>query len=255
MKTRRIVASACVAVTAVAVVACGSRPASADPADGIAGCPTGSRADEPVVLVHGWQPLSSFGQDGASRSMGELESVLRTDGRCVYRPDYDSDADPEQLVEQFTDAVHKILEVNHASSVDLVGHSYGGLIVRAVSMRFTDEANLVNKVIAISGPQTAPGRLSGLNPAAKSYIQSLNSGPSPVAASVQYTMIATHEDQISVPPDIAFLNAPNVHNIWLQDGCPQDRSGHITEMRDPRLIGLVTNALDPNLHPAIPCEA
>ncbi|WP_433522086.1 lipase family alpha/beta hydrolase [Nocardia pseudovaccinii] len=254
MKTRRIVATAFVAATAVAAVACGSRQASADPADGIVACPVGTRAEQPVVLVHGWQPLSAFGVEGANRSMGELESALRADGRCVYTPDYDSNAGPEKITQQFTDAVHKILQVNRANSVDLVGHSYGALIMRAVSIRFPDGANPVDNVVAVSGPQTAPGRLSGLDPAAKSFIESLNSGPSPVAASVRYTMIATHDDQISVPPDIAFLDAPNVHNVWLQDGCSRDHSGHITELKDPRLIGLVTNVLDPESHATIPCE-
>ncbi|MFI1919522.1 esterase/lipase family protein [Nocardia sp. NPDC020380] len=238
-------------VTAVAsVLVMHAGPATAkNPADGITACASGTRTQDPVLVVHGWHgPIQ-----GMTSDMEPIAAALQADGRCVYNLDYSSDLGPQTIVGQFTDAVHRILAVNSAQSISLVGHSEGGLIVRAVSMQFPAAANPVDKVVAISGPQTGTGRLSGLSADMTSYIAQLNSGPTPVAASVNYTMVASRDDKISDPPTIGFVDASNVRNIWLQDGCPQDNSGHIEELKDSHLIGIVTNALDPDQHPTIPC--
>lgn len=82
----------------------------------------------------------------------------------------------------------------------------------------------------------------------------LNSGPM-TAADVRYTMIATRDDAIVTRYTSAFIDAANVTNILVQDGCPQDRTGHIAGSTDPRTIDLALNALDPHKHPALRCVA
>lgn len=84
------------------------------------------------------------------------------------------------------------------------------------------------------------------------YLTTLNSGPM-TAPTVRYTMIATETDKIVTPYTSGFIDAPNVTNVLLQDGCPQDRAGHLTESTDPRTVDLTLHALDPVRHPQVRC--
>lgn len=67
-------------------------------------------------------------------------------------------------------------------------------------------------------------------------------------AGVAYTSIATRHDQIVTPPDSSFLTpgaGAEVHNVWVQDGCPTSPADHSTILVLPESLHLVKSALDP----------
>ena len=50
-------------------------------------------------------------------------------------------------------------------------------------------------------------------------------------------MTATSYDRTVTPYTSAFIDAPNVTNILVQDGCPEDHTGHIAGSTDPNSAG------------------
>ncbi|MFJ4651343.1 esterase/lipase family protein [Nocardia sp. NPDC088792] len=270
----RAIAAVAVLLTVSGIAGAGSataRPAPQPdtPLAGIAACPAGTRGDAPVLLIHG---------TGATveKSFGAVRQALLDDGRCVYGLDYDSTRPLSDSVDYFAAAVDRITAVNDGAPVDVIGKSQGALIARAVSLKFTDrQENPVRSVIAVSGPQygvTLAGMTLGAAAAAlppdipfptpalrdmlagSPYLTDLNSGPM-TAPGVAYTMIASRDDEMVTPYTAAFIDAPNVTNILLQDGCPEDHSGHLAESTDPRSVDLVLHALDPQRHTRIRCTA
>ncbi|MRH90816.1 hypothetical protein GFY24_25825 [Nocardia sp. SYP-A9097] len=238
-------------------------PAMPTPLDTLTACPAQTRADPPVLLIHGTNAT-------VETSLGPVRQALLDDGRCVYGLDYDSSGSVATSVTYFAAAAERIAALNTVDAVDLVGKSQGALIARAASLEFTGrQANPIRSVVAVSGPQygvdpagipVAP--LAALVPpgtsaltdvvAGSPYLTTLNRGPV-VAPGVRYTMIASRDDRIVTPYTSAFIDAPGVTNIVLQDGCPQDHAGHLAESTDPRTVDLVLHALDPDRHPTIRC--
>ncbi|APE34940.1 hypothetical protein BOX37_14390 [Nocardia mangyaensis] len=250
-----------------AVAAAEPAPPSTTPLTALDPCPAGTLEDAPVLLIPGTNAT-------VEKSLGPVRQALLEDGRCVYGLEYDSMQPISLSVDYFTAAVARIHEINGTTALDVVGKSQGALIARAVSVEFTDPHPL-RHVVAISGPQHGVTRavagvditplgahtpaLNLLDRAAvrdmlagSPYLTELNSGPM-TAPSVRYTMIATAYDQIVSPPSVSFIDAPNVTNTLIQDGCPEDRAGHLAESTDPRTIDLVLNALDPVRHPSVRC--
>ncbi|MVU75742.1 hypothetical protein GPX89_00610 [Nocardia sp. ET3-3] len=248
-----------------------AEPAGSTPLDTLAACPATARSDAPVLLIHGTHA-------DVEKSLGPVRQGLLDDGRCVYGLDYDSDEPLSASVDYFTAAVHRILAVNQGNTLDLVGKSQGALIARAVSLRFADRAtNPIRTVVAVSGPQqgtsiagirlptlptgsSVPQGLPFLSPAmfdmlaGSPYLTRLNSGPM-VAPGVRYVMTATSYDEIVTPYTTAFIHAPGVTDILVQDGCAADHTGHMAGSTDPRTVDLVLNALDPVRHPTVRCAA
>ncbi|MFQ6331277.1 esterase/lipase family protein [Nocardia sp. CWNU-33] len=245
-------------------------PQTETPLSSIEACANGTRSSTPVLLVHGTNAT-------VQQSLGSVRDGLLEDGRCVYGLDYDSRQALSTSAEYFAAAVERIIEINHTDSIELVGKSQGGLIARAVSLEFADRpVNPIKKVVAISGPQhgvsktvggvevtALAGQVPGLRDkmpalvdmlAGSDYLNELNRGPM-TAPGVRYTMIASRDDAIATPYTTAFIDAPNVTNIVIQDGCPDDHAGHLAETTDPRTIDLTLHALDPQRHPIIRCTA
>ncbi|MEC3956785.1 hypothetical protein VMT65_27370 [Nocardia sp. CDC153] len=245
-----------------------AEPTGSTPLDTVTACPATARADAPVLLVHGTHA-------DVEQSLGPVRQGLLEDGRCVYGLDYDSDESLSTSVDYFAAAVDRILAVNRAKTLDLVGKSQGALIARAVSLRFADrDVNPIRTVVAVSGPQhgtsvaglrlpagsSLPQGLPFLSPAmadmlaGSPYLTRLDSGPT-VAPGVRYVMTATAYDEIVTPYTTAFIDAPGVTNLLVQDGCPEDHTGHLAGTTDPRTVDLVLHALDPARHPTVRCVA
>ncbi|MEV6072385.1 alpha/beta fold hydrolase [Nocardia sp. NPDC052001] len=244
-------------------------PPGATPLASLDACPPGNRGEPPVLLIHGTNA-------SVEKSLGPTRQALLDDGRCVYGLDYDSMQPVSTSVDYFAAAVDRIIELNPRTTVDVVGKSQGALIARAVSLKFTDpERNSIRRVVSISGPQhgvtevvggidiTALGagtpvfnllRRDALRDMliGSPYLSALNAGPL-TAPNVRYTMIATETDRLVTPYTSGFIDAANVTNVLLQDGCPQDRAGHLAESTDPRTIDLTLHALDPTRHPEVRC--
>ncbi|MGW4533181.1 esterase/lipase family protein [Nocardia sp. NPDC004340] len=248
-----------------------AEPAGSTPLDTLEACPATAVADAPVLLVHGTHA-------DVETSLGPVRRALLGDGRCVYGLDYDSDEPLPTSVDYFTAAVERIVTLNHVRSIDVVGKSQGALIARAISLKFAGyAANPIRTVVAVSGPQhgtsvagirlpslptgsTVPRGLPFLSPAmfdmvsGSPFLTGLNDGPL-VAPGVRYVMTATEYDQIVTPYTTAFIDAPEVTNIVVQDGCPEDHTGHMAGSTDPRTVDLVLRALDPARHPSVRCIA
>ncbi|WP_405133180.1 esterase/lipase family protein [Nocardia sp. NBC_01388] len=239
-------------------------PQPATPLDTLTAC--AAHVDAPVLLIHGTNA-------SVEKSLGPVRQALLDDGRCVYGLEYDSQQPISVSADYFAAAVDRITELNGASSVDVVGKSQGALIARATSLEFAARpVNPVRAVVAVSGPQYGVGKtVAGVDIAplvapvippntsaltdmlaGSAYLTRLTSGPM-VAPGVRYTMIASRDDELVTPYTSAFIDAPGVTNIVLQDGCPDDHAGHIAESTDPRSVDLVLNALDPVRHPALRC--
>ncbi|MEV0463892.1 hypothetical protein AB0I30_12390 [Nocardia tengchongensis] len=261
---------AALAIMGWTVGAATAEPAGSTPLDSLAACPANARTDAPVLLIHGTHA-------DVEKSLGPVRQALLDDNRCVYGLDYDSDEPLSTSVDYFTAAVDRIRAVNQVDSLDLVGKSQGALIARAVSLQFAARAvNPIRTVVAVSGPQhgtspaglhltlptgsAVPQGLPFLSPAmadmiaGSSYLTRLNSGPM-VAPGVRYVMTATAYDRIVTPYTTAFIDAPGVTNILVQDGCPEDHTGHLAGSTDPRTVDLVLHALDPVRHPGVRCTA
>ena len=86
------------------------------------------------------------------------------------------------------------------------------------------------------------------------FLAALNAG-SETQPGVEYTVIATTQDQISTPPEATFLTAgpdSEVHNVWVQDGCPGSTVSHAQLVLATDSLNLVKSALDPSFSP-LPC--
>ena len=79
-------------------------------------------------------------------------------------------------------------------------------------------------------------------------LRKLNAG-SEVMPGVDYTVIATRDDQIVTPPERTFLDdrgTGQVTNLWAQDLCPGNTASHMGLTRDPAVSYMISTALDPN---------
>lgn len=145
-----LLAATVVAMTVSAGTELAADPVTATPLDSIDACPTGT-SGIPFLLIHGTNAT-------LEKSLGPTRQALVDDGRCVYGPEYDSSRPLSASVDYFTAVVDRILAVNHADSIAVAGKSQGGLIARAVSLRFAPRPiNSLRQVVTISGPHHGIG--------------------------------------------------------------------------------------------------
>ncbi|WP_037574968.1 esterase/lipase family protein [Phaeacidiphilus oryzae] len=244
------------------------------------GCKPSAAHPEPVVLVNG-----TFAN--MHDNWGAAAPLLANHGYCVFAFDYGSPfagspitatgdiaASAGELA-AFTD---QVLSATGASKVDLVGHSQGGMMPRYYLKNLGGAAK-VDKLVGLA-PSNNGTTLDGitalasqwglLEPANRFLVQAcaacvqqeagspfltgLNAGGETVPG-VDYTVIATKDDEVVTPYTNAFLPAaPNVHDITVQNQCGLDGSDHLEIAADPIAMADVLNALDP-AHPVpVPCE-
>ncbi|WP_373281370.1 esterase/lipase family protein [Nocardia transvalensis] len=180
---------------------------------------------------------------------------------------------------QLAEFVGRVREATGAAQVDIVAHSQGGLVARQF-MRFGGGANpvdpqhnVVRQLITVgatnhgttasnlgyllpSGSASGPGEAAVarvLGPAAaqqvvgSEFLRTLNAGGD-TEPGVRYTVVASHFDEMSTPPEATFLNAgPGalVNNVWVQNICASDTFDHGKMLRSPAVIQIVQQALDP----------
>ncbi len=253
-------------------------------------CKPTAEHPRPVILLHGTYSnlLANF---------SNLALPLKREGYCVFGRNYGSYpyglgvfpaikglASLRSSSREISGFVDRVLRETGAEQVDLVGFSQGGLVARAY-LRYDGGANPAdpskNKVHSLIGLNSANhgGTAWGLTDWVRwfqkwkqvrdiwgpssvdltegsPFLQQLNTGDQTVPG-VEYTMIGTQLDEISLPYTKAFLTpgpGATVRNITIQDGCPKDLSDHFTLPFSKRAHGLVLQALDP-AYPSskIPC--
>lgn len=237
------------------------------------GCRPSREHPRPVVLLHG------TGMNGLN-TWSTLAPSLRAQGYCVFAPTYGADPgapaiggvrrlhnDSGYEVAAFID---KVRQQTGAEQVDLVGHSLGGPVAAHVAkvlrpgdvatvvfvasywmrpgtttvsnwpqLRHLEESGMLSQAIAMGPVQSG---IDLVRPAA--LIDEVWAGGSPYLEGVSYRSIASTADEV-FPPQLSFSGVPGGDDVVLQDGCPQNRTGHMTAPSDPRVIDLVSGALDP----------
>lgn len=195
-------------------------------------------------------------------------------------------ADMSQSAQVLASFVQQVLIASHASKVDLVGHSEGGTMPDWY-LKFDGGANYVDHFVALSGvlhgttfwglgdlyalSQAYPSYSAQFNQFESQYCQSCEeflptspwmenldattiTGAAPVCSAdgadvlgVQYTSVATNNDELVRPPTSDFLNPAcgNTHNILVQQQCLTDQADHISIAADPMVAQDILNALDP----------
>jgi triacylglycerol lipase len=241
MSGRRRVLMIVLAVLAAAGVAAGAAYVLVRPAEVVAS----QQQPGTVLLVPGY--------GGGTGSLEALARRLRTAGRTaevVALPD-DGTGDLQAQKAVLDRAVTAALE-RGAPSVDLVGYSAGGVVVRlwvAESERSAAARRVVTlgsplhgaRVAAAGGmlvPQACPVACQQLTPGS-ALLAGLDRRPLP--GQLPWLSIWTEDDQTVIPPDSARLEG--AVNVPLQRLCPDARVSHGQLPTDPLVTGLVLRAI------------
>jgi triacylglycerol lipase len=208
----------------------------------------------PVILVPGY--------GGQLSSLDDIAARLRRAGRTVQvlsLPDGGT-GDLHGQADALDVVVQRDLR-RGAPSVDLVGYSAGGVVVR-LWVKEGSHAAHARRVVTIGSPSHgtevagAAGLLLGgacggacaqLQPDSD-LLDTLNEGDETPDGPV-WVSLWSNADQTVVPPDSARLEGAD--DITVQSVCPSDSVSHSQEPRDPAVIGLVLTALGtgPAPHP------
>ena len=239
------------------------------------GCVPSETHPRPVVLVHGTD--SSAYSDYAA-----LSPQLAQAGFCVFALNFGRDPakktygteDLRTSAAQLAQFVEQVLDSTGAQDLDIVGYSHGATVARYF-INTLGGADVVTRWVGIASPShggnfyglgTAAAEIPGavdmltpvLTPAVVQQIQGsefladLNSGGDTVPG-VQYVTIGSRIDEMIQPVAGIALDGPNATNIFIQDLCPVNFTGHFQLPYDPFTLALAINALDPAAAQAPSC--
>jgi triacylglycerol lipase len=248
-----LVGLALVAAVAVAVVVVADQPDEVTPV----------AQDErgPVLLVPGY--------GGNTTGLQVLADALRQDGRDAEVVELDPPAtqDIRQQAAVLDRAVDRALDRTGAPSVDVVGYSMGGLVVRywvaelgggdvarraltlATPHHGTDLASLASDI----APDTCPEACEQMTEDSD-FLRELNADdetpPGPV-----WIALWTDDDRTVVPPDSGSLEG--AVDFSVQSVCPAETIGHGQVPSDPSVIAIVELELGldpPRVPPGDVCQ-
>jgi triacylglycerol esterase/lipase EstA (alpha/beta hydrolase family) len=201
----------------------------------------------PVLLVPGY--------GGSTGSLQVLADALADQGRDtrVVKPTGSGTQDLRQQAEHLRDAVDAALEETGASSVDLVGYSAGGVVVRiyvadlgggshvrrAVTLAAPHHGTDLASLAGALGSTACPTACQQLDPDSD-LLRRLNAEdetpPGPV-----WVALWTEDDKTVVPPDSGSLDG--ALDISLQSVCPGVHAGHPDVPSTPAVIAIVEAVL------------
>jgi triacylglycerol lipase len=200
-------------------------------------------AGRPVVLVHGY--------GGNRASMSTLKRALEAKGRTVVSVELPDNGTAS--LEVSARALADVVEKAGAQTVDLVGFSAGGIVVRTY-LRTFDGAAAARRVVLLGSPNhgaevaafaasadptTCVDACAELSPGS-SFLEMLNEGDE-TPEGPDYTSVWTANDRTVTPPESAVLDGAT--NIRVQDVCPDSTLEHGDLVTDPLGVGLVLQAL------------
>lgn len=211
-------------------------------------------AQPPVLLVPGY--------GGATAGLDVMASALRREGRTatVVQLDGNGTGDLNRQADVLEDAVRHAMS-GGAPSVDLVGYSAGGVIVRLWARQY-DGGSVARRIVTLGAPQhgTALAALAGLLAPSQcpvachqlasdsTLISQLNTGdetpPGPA-----WVSIWTDDDRVSTPPRTASLTG--ALDFSVQRVCPGLQVSHGQLPESPPVIAMVAAELGRAL-PALP---
>ncbi|WP_040690867.1 esterase/lipase family protein [Nocardia vinacea] len=269
-----------------------THPDAAPPGANRANCTPSAAHPRPVVLVHGtWlnaydtfaylsPQLARAGYCVFAFNYGR-SNLLEGGGIGPVLPGRYGVGPMEDSARQLSEFVDRVRSATGADRVDIVAHSQGGP-VSSQYLEFDGGADKVDKLItfgatnhgtSLMGMATL-GRLItnlGVNilgfyepivgitniqqAVGSTFYAALNANGDTVPG-VDYTTVGTSHDEVSNPYEWTFLQPgpdATVHNITLQDGCPQDMSDHLTIMYSPRAASITLHTLDPDANRNLDC--
>ena len=179
----------------------------------------------------------------------------------IVRPQGDGTGDLELQASDLAQAVDAALEASGAPSVDLVGYSAGGVVVRiyvadlgggshvrrAVTLSSPHHGTDVAALATSLGSTACPTACAQLAPDSD-LLRRLNAdGETPEGPA--WVALWTEDDATVVPPDSGSLDG--ALDVSLQSLCPGLHLAHPDVPRSPAVIALVTAVLGPGT-PALP---
>jgi len=219
----------------------------------VPGCRSQQR---PVILLHG-----SFSTTASNFSA--LAPALTASGRCVYAIDYGNGGVSaiRSSASDLSDLVSKVRRLTGAATVDLVGYSQGGLVLRT-ALTFDGIANEVTTAVLIapswngttsSLARSVPGRLCPAcadQVAGSPLLRSLDAVPNPDGG-VHYAEISTRRDTVVTPISAQVPSGPvsRVRSVVLEDRCPALVTDHVQLPAQPAVIAWTVSALNTDGRP------
>jgi triacylglycerol lipase len=190
------------------------------------------------------------GYGGNTGSLADLANAIRATGRTAIVVSL-PDGGTGDLTRQAA-TLQKAVEKTKADSLDLVGYSAGGVVVRLWVDRYAG-AHVARRVVTLGAPlhgTTLAGEGAAIAPDAcplacqqltpgSSLLTTLNDAPLP--GHLRWLSIWTDNDQTVMPPTSAKLTG--AVNLALQSICPDAQVAHGQLPSDRRVTGLVLAAL------------
>ena len=201
----------------------------------------------PVVLVHGY--------GGGPSSMTAIEERLRADGREVINVTLPDGGVGDIL--QSARVVDEAVRAARSQTVDLVGFSMGGVVIRAyvaelggaaharyvISLASPHHGTDIAGLATFADPSACTGACEQLAPDS-SFLEDLND-PDETPAGPAFVTVWTERDETVTPPESAELNG--ALNIKIQEVCPDSTIGHGEMVREPAVVGLIVETLSGRL--------
>ena len=196
-----------------------------------------SRAAKPVPQDQLGPVLLVPGYGGNGDSLQNLAATIRAAGRtAVVVPEVgNGTGDLQAQADQLGEAVDDELRSTGAPSVDVIGYSAGGVVVR-LWVRNDGGTSQARRVLTLGSPQHGTStaalgsEIGGGCPTAcqqlvpgSDLLRRLNAGDETPAGPLWATIRST-TDQVVTPVDSAALDG--ALNIVIQDVCPGSTAGH-----------------------------
>ncbi|WP_280265734.1 esterase/lipase family protein [Nocardia wallacei] len=239
------------------------------------GCRPGGEHSKPVVLV-----TSTFLSDAVSWTT--LAPYLHNLGYCVFTFNYGREIydvppglngmDPMALSARTVAAtVDRVLAATGADSVDLVGHSQGGMVARYY-VNALGGAGRVDRMVLLSSPYRLTGPPVDVTALARDSIPApvydamLYNGVVPPVAlfganvtdpwawelveplqpEIEYVQITNSVDAFALLGGMpAPAGATNAATRYIDRVCPTDHSEHFSQQYSPTAVAMIATALDP----------
>ncbi|SER17271.1 lipase family alpha/beta hydrolase [Microlunatus flavus] len=212
----------------------------------------------PVLLVPGY--------GGRTASLDPLAAVLRAEGRDVTVVSLlgDGTGDLDAQAAHLADVADDVLRTSGAPSVDVVGYSAGGVVVR-LWVRDHGGGEQARRVLTLGSPQHGTSvaalgaQVAGGCPTAceqllpdSALLRRLNAGDE-TPAGPEWATVRSGADQVVTPTGSAAL--AGALNVLVQDVCPTATTSHYALPADPVVAATVRSTLGagPPAAPATGC--
>ena len=256
---RRVVLAAAALLVAVVVAVAALLALRAGDGDPVGDGPPGVGPAGPVVLVPGY--------GGEVRSLEVLAARLTAEGRevAVVPVPGDGTGDLRASADAVDAVVDGLLADGTSQTVDAVGYSAGGVVVRVWAQESAD--GRLRRAATLGSPHhgaSVAGLAAALLPGAcpvgcrqlqpgSDLLADLNAGDDEVPDGSAWTTVWSADDEVVTPPASARLAGAT--DARVQDVCADAALRHGQLPRDPLSVGLVVRALSGPLPPGPPSPA